>query len=183
MWIKMSTDQIKAGGIYLRGQQLDLPDRIVAQFDEGSYEKTCAPWDANVPPEQLRLRAAEANHKNIQAKAEKIVDRMATLKTDLAGLENEQITTDEELEKAYKELVDAQQAVQKLAEEEAARKAAEQEAAPDSEQAGPDSEQPKADSEQKAAESEQPQTDEEAKADETKKTEDQKPKSRSPKRR
>lgn len=126
MWIKMVTDQIKAGGIYLRGQTLDLPESIIKQLDDGSYEPTIAPWDANVPPEQLRLRAAEASYKTIKGRAEQLEKQINSTKKALADLKVKHSLAIEDLDKASKELDQAKKVVKKAAEEETVKKAAEE---------------------------------------------------------
>jgi len=45
MWVEILKMQTKPCGIYVNGQVFDLPERILAQLDEGSYKKTVSPWD------------------------------------------------------------------------------------------------------------------------------------------
>ena len=128
MWIKMLVDQVKAGGIYLRGQRLDLPDSIVAQFDEGSYQKTVAPWDAQMPPEQLRLRDAEAKVKALDGEADTIASNLKQARDKVDELQKQQQVLAEKVQDAVDDLEQAQEAaiaVQKIADEAAAKAATE----------------------------------------------------------
>jgi len=45
MWVEILKMQTKPCGIYVNGQVFDLPERILAQLDEGSYKKTVSPWE------------------------------------------------------------------------------------------------------------------------------------------
>lgn len=158
MWIKMSMDQIKAGGIYLKGQTLDLPESIIEQFDEGSYEQTTAPWDKNVPPEQLRLRAAEASYKAIKGRADQLQLQIESTKKTLSDLEVKLSLAVEDLDKASKELDLAKKAVKKerekaarnAADPKAAEKAAGPKAAEPEQKEGPESKDEKGKSEEKS---------------------------------
>ena len=121
MWIIMLTDQIKAGGIYLTGQILDLPERILEQFDEGSYEKSCAPWDLNVPPEQLALREAEAKVKALDGEADTVALKLKQAKEMVAVFQKQQQVLAEKVQDAVDDLDQAREAVQKIADEAAAK--------------------------------------------------------------
>lgn len=128
MWIEMSVDQVKAGGIYLRGQRLDLPDSIVAQFDEDSYIKTVAPWDSQMPPEQLRLRDAEAKVKALDGEADTIASNLKQARDKVDELQKQQQVIAEKVQDAVDDLEQAQEAaiaVQKIAAEAAAKTVAE----------------------------------------------------------
>ena len=167
MWVEMLVDQIKGGGIYLRGQRLDLPDRIVDLFDEGSYKDTCAPWDSQMPPEQLRLRDAEAKVKALDGEADTIASNLKQARDKVDELQKQQQVLAEKVQDAVDDLEQAQEAVQKIADEAAAKTAAEP-VPPPLEELG-EAELPK------AAEPEQ-----QDKTDGTKKTEGQKPKRQPP---
>jgi len=129
MWVKMKTDQTKAMGIYLKGQVLDLPESIVEKFDEGSYEETVAPWDANVPPVQLRLRAAEKKVKDIKGRIDRLEKQINDADMNLSQMRVERDNAARELEAAEAGLAEAKKAVDKIADVDAAKKADDEEAA------------------------------------------------------
>ena len=124
MWIIMLVDQIKAGGIYLKGQRLDPPESIVEQFDEGSYEKSCAPWDINVPPEQLALRVAESKVKALSGEQDKVTSDLKKFRDKIAELEKHQRSLAKQSYAAASELDQAQKAAKSVADDAAAAKAA-----------------------------------------------------------
>ena len=172
MWIEMLSDQIKAGGIYLKGQRLDPPESIVEQFDEDSWKKSCAPWDVNVPPEQLALRNAEARLRDARGDLASIESALRAAEPHVAKLKKNQKTATAEVEAAAKDLDQAQKAIA-----EAAAKAAAEAAA----KAAAELEQPAAESEQASPDSEQPAAEKEVKSDGPEKQEKQKPERKPPK--
>jgi len=180
MWIEMLSDQIKAGGIYLKGQRLDPPESIVEQFDEDSWKKSCAPWDVNVPPEQLALRNAEARLRDARGDLASIESALRAAEPHVAKLKKNQKTATAEVEAAAKDLDQAQKAIAEAAAK-AAAEAAAKAAAEAAAKAAAELEQPAAESEQASPDSEQPAAEKEVKSDGPEKQEKQKPERKPPK--
>lgn len=99
MWIKMQKDQVGPNGIFLKGQTVSLPLKMVEKLDSTSYVQVDVDDQAM---EQMgvaeRLRSLGAELATIDAAIKSAKDRLADLHQRQRGLRNKIKQADDELE-------------------------------------------------------------------------------------
>jgi len=86
MWILMKKTVSGPTGCYPKDLRFDLPEQTIEQFDEASYEKSCAPWDDKVDQEKVRLAERRACYERAVARCELLSTELDRLQTNEQAL-------------------------------------------------------------------------------------------------